>query len=374
MFRPAIQKTRVLVSLALVNLLLFVWASNSTGWVKAPGYNYKIQAAALMRSAMELLKESRYGKNPVFLDAINDPNETGLVGPKFSHISTGEGDLDSKLSTLNPNFAALVVEILLEAKLSEGDQVAVSFTGSMPGANLAVLSACHVMGLTPHIISSVGSSHWGATDPEFTWVDMEKILIKGSELKHQSLAVSYGGKSDIGRGMSPMGRNLIKKAVDRSGISTFIEPERLSESIRIRLEIFNESTLLENYSAYINVGGGAASVGTLNQAQEIHPGLSLPVDVNNFGNGSVFMQFTSLGIPLIHILNIKELCERYRVKFAPVPFPEIGSGPLFSVKAYNFSVTLVSLFIALGSLVGVSIHSHNQITHQRDSYEPESIL
>ncbi|MDP6684451.1 MAG: hypothetical protein QGH24_00715, partial [Candidatus Marinimicrobia bacterium] len=62
MFRPAIQKTRVLVSLALVNLLLFVWASNSTGWVKAPGYNYKIQAAALMRSAMELLKESRYGK------------------------------------------------------------------------------------------------------------------------------------------------------------------------------------------------------------------------------------------------------------------------------------------------------------------------
>ena len=374
MFRPAIQKTRVLVTLALVNLLLFVWASNSTGWVEAPGYNYKIQAATLMKSAMEVLKETRYGKNPVFLDAINDPNETGLVGPKFSHISTGEGDLDSKLSTLNSNFAALVVEILLEAELKKGDHVAVSFTGSMPGANLAVLSACHVMGITPHIISSIGSSHWGATDPEFTWIDMENILITKSVLKHQSLAASFGGKSDIGRGMSPIGRNLIKTAIERSGITRFIEVERLSESIRTRLNIYAESTPVKDYSAYINVGGGAASVGTLNQAQDIYPGLSIPSEVKGLGDGSVFMQFASIGIPLVHILNIRELCERYGVKFAPVPFPEIGTGPLFSVNAYNFPVTLAALFIALGSLVGVAIHSHNQIAHQRDSYEPESIL
>ena len=46
---------------------------------------------------METLKSSYYGDKPIFLDAINDPNETGLVGPKFSHISTGEGDLDSKI-------------------------------------------------------------------------------------------------------------------------------------------------------------------------------------------------------------------------------------------------------------------------------------
>ena len=374
MFRPAIQKTRVLVTLAIVNLLLFLWASNSTGKIEAPGHGYKKQAANLMKSAMIVLKETRYGENPVFLDAINDPNETGLVGPKFSHISTGEGDLDSKLSTLNPNFAALIVEILLEADLSKGDKVAVSFTGSMPGANLAVMSACQVMGITPYIISSIGSSHWGATDPEFTWIDMEKTLVSKNVLNHQSIAVSYGGKSDSGGGMSPFGREQISNAFERSEISKFIEVARLSESVQTRLSVFEESALLNEYSVYINVGGGAASVGTLDQAREIPPGFSMPSDLKSIGDGSVLMQFASMGIPIVHILNIRELCDRYGVKFAPVPFPPIGKGKLFEVYAYNLPITITALFIALGSLVGVAIHSYNQIAHQRDSYEPESIL
>ena len=76
----------------------------------------------------------------------------------------------------------------------------------------------------------------------------------------------------------------------------------------------------------------------------------------------------------VQILNIRELCDRYGVKFAPVPFPPIGKGKLFEVYAYNLPITITALFIALGSLVGVAIHSYNQIAYQRDSYEPESIL
>ncbi len=374
MFRPAIQKTRVLVSLALINLLLFIWASQSTGEVEAAGYDYKIQAATHMKSAMKSLKEYRYGANSVFLDAINDPNETGLVGPKFSHISTGEGDIDSKLSTLNPNFSALIVELFLEAGISQGDKIAVSFTGSMPGANLAVMSACHVMGIVPAIISSVGSSHWGATDPQFTWIDMENTLVSQGMFNHSSVAASYGGKSDNGGGMSQVGRDQIKEAFERSKVSKFIETERLSESIEARIDIYDNFTELSEFSAYINVGGGVASVGTLEQAREIPPGIAFPSDLNKLEKNSVLMHFSSLGTPVIHILNIRELCERYGVEFAPVPFPPIGEGALFSEYAYNFSITLTALCIALSGLIGVAVHSHNQITQQRDSYEPESIL
>ena len=131
---------------------------------------------------------------------------------------------------------------------------------------------------------------------------------------------------------------------------------------------------MNEYSVYINVGGGAASVGTLDQAREIPPGFSMPSDLKSIGDGSVLMQFASMGIPIVHILNIRELCDRYGVKFAPVPFPPIGKGKLFEVYAYNLPITITALFIALGSLVGVAIHSYNQIAHQRDSYEPESIL
>ena len=100
----------------------------------------------------------------------------------------------------------------------------------------------------------------------------------------------------------------------------------------------------------------------------------MPSDLKSIDDGSVLMQFVSLGIPIVHILNIRKLCERYGVKFAPVPFPPIGKGKLFKESAYNLPVTLTALCLALGSLIGVAIHSHNQIAHQRDSYEPESIL
>jgi len=374
MFRPAIQKTRVLVSLALMNLLLFAWAQNSKGIVNAPGYNFKIQASELMRDAMNVLKEVRYGKNPTFLDAVNDPNETGLVGPKFSHISTGEGDLDSKLTTLNPNFAAGMVELFMQANLSEGDKVAIALTGSMPGANLAVLSACKVMEIHPVIISSVGSSHWGATDPDFTWVDIEKILVENGVLTHKSVAASIGGKSDIGGGMSLIGREQIVNAIFRSEVPNFIESDFLSESINTRLKIYSSKLPLNEYSAYINVGGGAASIGNLAQAGEIKAGVSYPRDLKMMNKGNVLMKFSEAGIPVIHILNIRELCDSFGLEFAPVPFPPIGKGGLYSMEAYNFPITLTALFIAVGSLIGVSIHSHNQIVHQRDSYEPESIL
>ena len=79
----------------------------------------------------------------------------------YSLITTDEGDLDAKLTTLDPNFSAVIVDLLFTAGL-ENDTIAVMLTGSMPGANIALLSACQVMGIHPIIISSIGASQWGA--------------------------------------------------------------------------------------------------------------------------------------------------------------------------------------------------------------------
>ncbi len=230
------------------------------------------------------------------------------------------------------------------------------------------------MGITPFIISSVGSSHWGATDPDFTWINMQDILVNKKVFDSTSIAASFGGKSDIGGGLSPLGRNIIQKTVSETDIPIFIDVDRLSESIQSRLEIYNNYSPLKDYAAYINVGGGAASIGTLDEAREIKPGLSFPSDMNLFSGNSVLSEFSSLGVPAIHILNIRELCATYGLKFAPVPIPPLGIGKLFTIISYNFVITMISLVISLGSLIAVSIYSHNQIVHQRDSYEPESIL
>ena len=87
-----------------------------------------------MLDAMQLLKNYRMEEG-VFVDIENDPNETGMVGSPFSLITTDEGDLDSKLTTLDPNFSAVVVDLMTQLNLQKNDTVAVLMTGSMPGAN-----------------------------------------------------------------------------------------------------------------------------------------------------------------------------------------------------------------------------------------------
>ena len=161
-----------------------------------------------MLDAMQLLKNYRMEEG-VFVDIENDPNETGMVGSPFSLITTDEGDLDSKLTTLDPNFSAVVVDLMSQLNLQKNDTVAVLMTGSMPGANLAVLSACQAMGITPITISSLGASQWGANQIDFTWLDMESILVKNGLYSSQSVAASIGGRNDMGRLLSPSGRKII---------------------------------------------------------------------------------------------------------------------------------------------------------------------
>ena len=101
-FIPAIQKTSTLVMLSAVALLGFLISINSTKVEVSKSYNTKVKAANYMKQSMELLKSTRMVSG-IFVDDENDPNETGLVGSPFSLITTDEGDLDAKLTTLDPN-------------------------------------------------------------------------------------------------------------------------------------------------------------------------------------------------------------------------------------------------------------------------------
>ncbi|MBC8175542.1 MAG: poly-gamma-glutamate system protein [Candidatus Marinimicrobia bacterium] len=373
MFRPAIQKTGVLVGLALFNILLFFWASKSTVVQKAQGYELKIQAAELMEKAMKVLKENRMGKSGIFIDSENDPNETALVGSQFSLITTDEGNLDSKLTTLNPNFAALIVDMLLDAGVESGDKVAVAFTGSMPGANLATLAAIEIMELNPVIVTSAGASQWGATNPYFTWLDMEKILYDEAVFHHRTIAASIGGKGDTGKGLSIRGRELLWEAIYRNDIM-LIQENNLMSSIDKRIEIFSDSESISNYAVYINIGGGAASIGPSINAKLIPGGISFPRNLIDLTGESVLKNFSKSKVPVIHILQIKEIAEAYDFPYTPIPMPPIGTGTLFSELQYNFTITLITLALAIGAVTAVGIKSHRQIKRRMTTYEPESIL
>ena len=52
MFRPVIQKTRTLVLMASVNILLIFWVFNSTLIEKSSNYDEKLNSAKTMQSAL----------------------------------------------------------------------------------------------------------------------------------------------------------------------------------------------------------------------------------------------------------------------------------------------------------------------------------
>ncbi len=360
--------------LAAVNLLLFYWAAQSIVIEKAEGYEEKIVAAEIMKTAMETLRSYQLGgQNVVLDDFANDPNNTMLVGTQFSHITTDRGDLDSKLTTLNPNFAAMIVDMLLQADVNKGDTIAVTLTGSMPGANIALFAACSAMDITPIVISSVGASQWGATDPYFTWVDMESVLVDENIFPYRSVAASVGGGGDVGKGLTRKGKELLWEAIYRNDL-LLIQEESLSGNIKHRMNVFEQSLPSFNYMALVNIGGGAAAVGPAINAKLIPHGVSTPGALNKLSGSSVIRSFAKKQIPVIHILNIQELILQYQLPIAPIPTPTPGEGELFSTPKYNQLITITALILAIGLLIGVGYYSHHQIRERMESYEPDSIL
>ena len=371
-FKPVIQETRTLVFLAVISIAAYSIAYFSRKEFVSTTYEIKIKAATMMQESMNMLKNLQMEKG-VFIDQDNDPNETGLVGSQFSLITTDKGDLDAKLTTLDPNFAAAMVELLNRADLVKGDTIAVMLTGSMLGANMAMLIACKAMDIYPFIISSIGASQWGANDPEMTWLDMERILFKQGYISSRSIAASIGGRNDQGRLLSPKGRELIRNNIKKNSLP-LISGTGLEDNIDQRMKYFGK----KHYKAVINIGGGVASLGTSFNLRLLQPGIVNRKDIEKISRGDgiegTVVRFSKKNIPLIHVLNIQKLTDELGMKYAPIPLPEIGEGRLYAVEKYDLNMTVLSLLIVSISVVITGWKSKQQIKEIMTNHDPESII
>ena len=341
----------VLSVLALLALMAFLAVEYGKEDVKLKYYDQKIEASNLAKEATEYLKEFRMHKS-VFIDVVNDPNETALIGQDITPITTDRGYIEAKLTTTNPNFAAVVVDMLKEADLEKNDVVAVAFTGSFPGLNIAVHSAVQTLKLKPIIITSVGASNWGANDPYYTWLDMERVLFKAGVFKNKSVAASIGGGLDRGRGLSPEGRQLIVDAIERNKVE-FINEEHLENSIQRRIEIYNQYRKKDKIKAFINVGGGISSIGSIENANFIPSGLSKTLPMKNFPVRGLLIQMAEKNIPVIHLLNVNQLAQQYGLQINPTPLPRPGEGEIFIQKRYSVLLTTGATFFLVMAIAFV---------------------
>lgn len=364
-FQPGRVHILSLVALAVVGVLLLTAVERSKSPVKQPYFDEKMVAAARTMAALEAIRSARLGSG-VPIDVVNDPNETGLIGHEFSLITTSRGSHDEKLHALDPNIAGVFVDMLKRARVGEDDLVAVAVTGAFPLLNAGMLCAIESLGATPVVITSVGSSMWGANDPRMTWLDMESVLLENGIIAHRSVAASRGGGDDRGRGLSPEGRALVDSAAARNGVPLIDEPT-LDESIARRMELYDEAAAGRAYSLYVNVGGGLGSVGSSQVYRLLGAGLSRNLGTKNFPRRGALVRMAQRGMPVIHVPSADAFIERYDMSSEVVPLPDVGTGGTFYRDRYSVPLAgVLAVLYIFAIFVVVRIDLKHYLFRKRD--------
>ena len=345
--------TPALVGLAALSLVTYGYVERAQRPVHAKAFHMKTDAVRIMLKAEQTIAKVKRERG-IAVDTPNDPDGTGVIGPQFTLVTTDRGSQSAKLLAAHPNFAAAVTQMLLQAKVRRGDLVAVGMTGSLPGFNIAVLSACKAIGCEPIIITSVGASMFGATDPELTWLDMEAVVAERGVWPYRSVAASVGGGGDVGRGLSPAGRQMLADAIERNHVQR-LEPASLLEGVKQRVAIYDSVAAARHQRivAYINVGGGVASLGGAQNGNLIPPGMSERLALRNYPNRGVINIMGERHMPIIHLLNVRRLARAYGITTADGATVPAGKGLLFVKMQYNLWLVGASILALVGANLAV---------------------
>jgi poly-gamma-glutamate system protein len=336
-----------------------------------PYFDQKNAAANLMNRALNTLVEYRSLSDAS--ESFSDPRLDMLIGQQFSVITTDFSTFEDKIAGANPNFAALILEFLAQAGVEAGDQVAVGFTGSHPGINIAVLCACEVLGAKPVTITAVGSTWWGANDPDFTWLDMERVLNEQNVVQSKMVAASLGGGLDEAAGMSTVGRNLLKAAIERNHLP-LISANSVTESSSRRFLIFREHGKEAPFKAYINVGEGVASLGHIENSRLIRDGLIRRLPSRNYPARGLVHLMNREGIPIINLTDIRALSRKFSLGGAQIPLPDVGVGEVFISKRYDLRIAGISAFITLIIILAILRLDQRLFRLKESGVDPETLL
>lgn len=331
-WRPNRVSRVELFVIAVLSLSGLVAVENFPQVQRRKHYQEKTAAAELALEAMRELKGERQ-RRKIPINEGSDPGRTGMIGDLLSPIASNSGHLASKLSSVNPNFAAVMVHLLRQAGVRRGDLVAVGLSGSFPAINVATYAALEAMQVKPVVIASASASQFGATHPRFTWLDMESFLAKRHIFTSRSVAASLGGIDDRALGLSNVGKSMLAQAIERAGVER-VEPESYEDSVERRMRIYAEHANGRSYRAYINVGGGTASVGTRVGKKLFRPGLNRSAPAGDVPD-SVMFRFAQRGVPVIHMSSIIKIGTLFGLPTAPETMPVVGEGSVFETSQYN---------------------------------------
>ncbi|QEG43075.1 poly-gamma-glutamate system protein [Roseimaritima ulvae] len=343
-WRPQRLSRRWLWCSLIVSLLGLALVQQWTSDAVARNADTLRQSAQKAADAMQHIGAQQIARGHRGL-AAHDPQDSHLIGPSMSQVTTKMGALESKQTSVNANFAAIVTAWLIEAGVQPGDRIAIGASGSWPALNIAVYAAAETLQLRPTVVLSCGSSQYGANAPEMMWVDMERELFDAQLISFRATAVSLGGLHDRAAGMTDDSRALLLAAIGRNQVP-LLATDSIHDSIIQRMELYERRGEGETYAAYINVGGGSASIGGSAGQQSFTAGLHTALPAGGAVPDCVASRMLERGVPILHVGDARGIADRYGLAIAPTEPPEVGMGSVYGGPRYR-----VWLVLAVMSLV-----------------------
>lgn len=312
--------------------------------VPAADYGVKLQAAQRMERCMAQIRQ--YKKEQGIPLSPEDIHQTGLIGTPMTGITTTAGALEAKRTTANADMAALAVELLREAGVQKGDRVAASFSGSFPGLNLAVICASDALGAELVYISSVGASTYGANQPELTFPDMAYRLWQDGLISSPGAANTFGGDMDSGLDMEAAVLAPVQARLQGFDIPLLVYPD-YEENLQARMKIYNRGG---TPTCFVGVGGNMATMGR--GIEQLPFGLIPAGTLRDSGEKSGLLQrYNAQGVPVIHLLQVKQLVAEYGLPFDPSVLPAIGTSMVYEEIEYPKLPAIFGIVLSVGLLL-----------------------
>ena len=331
------------IDLAVTSLGLLAWGTAALA--AGQGRRTETGYAAVQLAAADLLEDC-FRQVRTYKEELGIPlseldyHQTGMIGESYTGITTTLGAIEAKRTTAWPEMGALCVRLLHEAGVRSGDTVGAGFSGSFPAMDLAVIAACQVMGVELIYISSVGASTYGANHPALTFPEMAHRLVEDGLLETDSAAVTLGGGGDVGGGMDPACAEEIRGRLAEAGLLLLEEPD-YRRNLELRQQLYQQEGPID---CFVAVGGNVTSMGRGESGISLGQGLLSPEKIVRLTEDSGLVQrYLSQGLPVINLLNIKQLAADYGLPYDPAQWPERGTSAVYFETDYPGAVLLLGL-------------------------------
>ena len=148
-------------------------------------------------------------------------------------------------------------------------------------------------------------------------------------ISFRAQAGTYGGLYDRASGMPEQTRALLSGAMERNGIP-MLASTGLRALIDERMAFYETEIKGDTYAAYVNVGGGSASIGGSEGNERFAAGVHMRAPGEGPLPNCIATRMLAKNVPVINVVDAKFIADHYAMPIAPVDHPSIGQGDVFA--------------------------------------------